>query len=303
MSTEKGIYAWVHNWDSMLTGWRRLQYVQELAGRLKMEVLRTPMGYAAVDPFDNLLPPGTSPYLESMAMQPDYHDLFANPRIHTHILTTYTEQAYNESGDWSDIDLDLEYREYKALASLLRHYAHKRFILLPWETDNEPVNTANIGDFVEMTMQRVRGIQDAGASNVFSGVEFAHTSGLVMPRLAEIAPDFISYSAWEFTAPLVSDPDPGHLETAFHSKLFTIQDVTKYPTNRIMIGEIGYPPGAALEASRWVDMVTRVAEDKALSIVVYWNLLEDGNGYGAFDGAGAVRSIGRYWSIFNRGVL
>jgi hypothetical protein len=301
-----GGYHWLPVWDNLPIGTSKIGWGAERLSTIGIRMIRLPLGYSTTDPFGNQPVAGIENYLVTMVRDQQYRN--AIQTFDTIIFTTYTEQAYKNSpsqgGNWMNIDFEKERSEYQALAEWLDYaYPDKTFILLPWEGENEGVNQMNVGLYLGLIQARIKGIADAAASNVFSGMEITQPGGILTPYVKQMAPDYISWSAWTATSPTVDDASPNNFKARLDSGIKTIISTTGFKGDKVIIGEFGRAQNSKLFPYEWMSICDEVFKANKIRYAVYWQTLEDINGFGLFDKYGKVRPEGRYLKYFNSNLI
>lgn len=294
-----GLYHWSTDRAAQPAGVDRLTWGTDAAAALGTRTVRV-----ALTARDDYGVNGTAVTLATIADQPAYRRLFADPRLGTYLLTTYS--AGDLRDPWRDgLDPTERWATHAETAALAAHllltYPTKSFVLLNWEGDNAlrdvPAGHVAWTGYLDWVNARAGGVDTArrvlGRNAVSSALEFnlvRHHDGAPCdtggrPCVASVvaphaAVDAFAYSAWQSLDPgtvptdQVGDQLAADLTTA-HELIRTGQpDTTR---SAVLIGELGAPRDAVGEC----DAATRVgaAADAALAwgvgYVVAWQTFDN----------------------------
>lgn len=303
-----GAYHWSPDERSWPGTPDRLNWGAEKAGRLGVGTIRVTL--SPQDPYQVNPPPieGQEDYLMRIAATPEYAALFSNPQFTTYLLTTSTPQAYVRAWAGGSLDRSKERAEYRNLAAHLgATYPGKKFILLNWEGDNDLYwFRAYAAEFKELLRARVDGIRDAGQPNVSSGIEmncaypgqpFPCDQALVAGMVAELEPDYISYSSWTTINGFETSTDPAALQAALEysfDRILEAAGISRYWGGRLILGEYGRSRNTRMPADDWFRAIDKALRTRFVAIAIYWQMVEDidGLGYGAYDADGILTENG-----------
>jgi hypothetical protein len=249
---------------------------------------------------------GDEYFLVKMAQTPEYRALFENPQFHTYLLTTYTAQALAQVWAGGMADLALERATYRNLARYLAAtYPGKKLILLNWEGDNELYwHPGRAAEFQAFLQARIDGIREAGAANVFSGIEFNCAydgeggicdEARVVKMIPALGPDYIGWSSWPTINRFVYSSDPAALEQGVMDSIDRILTTTGYWGGDLILGEFGRESDTVIEPYTWFRTVDRALRKKEVKLAIYWQTVEDVQplGYGLYDADGVLTDNGR----------
>lgn len=263
-----GIYDWGAD-DSQLAagGGAATDRLTWTAGKVKAVGAHTiRVALSSHDPY-KVNPAGAFELATAAAAAP-YDALFADPALHTIILTAYS--ATDETSPWqngySAADAASETAEMKALAQrLLQKYANKTFVIANWEGDNAiapfTANAAAFSGYRDWINARADGVAAARAENpqstsrVYSALEFNALRGaddktacgtagqrcIVTDVAPNVRVDLYSYSSWQSLSAGLDETKIGaRLSADLDQALAFIQKSRPgVGKDRIFVGELG----------------------------------------------------------------
>jgi hypothetical protein len=219
-----------------------------------------------------------------------------------------TQNFLNPTFMSNSTNIDKIKNEYKDLATYLKGFPGKTFIISNWEGDNAvyclsaygatsstcPNYASHINAFKSWVNAYSDGIRLAGASNVYSAVEFNIVRDLKsrgMPSvLYDVVPnvntDYISYSSYESINPIISGDNGSILK----SDISTILSVSGKNSSRLIIGEYGF----GTNVKNNLQLVTNTLESTGIKDYFVWALLNHPAGFELYSPNGALSESGKY---------
>ena len=255
--------------------------------------------------------------LAKLAARSDFKAIISDPQFTTVIITALDGVTFGDCVHKNYLvptflnptKLASVETEYRGLATYLKQF-DKTFIIANWEGDNDlycdsayyatPGSCIGITDrvtaFTKWTQARLAGIKAAGASNVFSAVEFNNVHSLENQGMTNILnnilpglnPDYYSYSSYESI-----NVSANQLADDIDTIKQKLAAIGKDPS-RLFIGEFGFSVqdwGEKL-ATQKLGEIINVSREKNIPYAIVWNLIDNPN-FGVYDTSGNLTAYGK----------
>ncbi|HEY4516049.1 MAG TPA: hypothetical protein VJH67_02585 [Candidatus Paceibacterota bacterium] len=259
--------------------------------------------------------------LVNLAKRDDFTSIISDPQFKTIMITAYDGVSLPHEYIPNLLDpafmsassnIEKIKNEYRDLANYLKGFSGKTFIISNWEGDNTvycgssydttaekcPNHANNIEAFRRWVNAYADGIRLAGASNVFSAVEFNQVNllknkglpSILYDVVPQVNTDYVSYSSYESLDPIISGNGGNTLST----DIDTIISVSGRPLSKIIIGEYGFARGTAEQNKGYLKVATETIQAKGVPNYFVWALLDYPSGFGLVYPSGAKTPAGTY---------
>jgi len=261
--------------------------------------------------------------LENLAKRSDFNSIISDPNFDTVMITAYDGVSFSDcytknylNADFVSQNKSAIEQEYRDLANYLKNFPSKKFIISNWEGDNDiycgaaygssvavcPDYSNSLAGFKEWIIAYSNGISSAGASNVYSAVEFNIVKYLKNNNLPSVLynvipnvnTNYFSYSSYESINPIITTNDNGN---QLKSDLTLIKNVISGAgknSNNLIIGEFGFSSPNREVVKNSLETAIGIFKSNGLSNYYIWNLSDSGGLFGLYDSNSQITSAGTY---------